>query len=56
MNRTEPNTVPEIAFVSWNGHWFGVPGRWVDNLKRAGLVVIDSPPPSAQQDERATTD
>jgi hypothetical protein len=26
MTHTGPNTVPYIVFVSWGGHWFGVPG------------------------------
>lgn len=55
MTQTGANTVPDIVFVSWGGHWIGVPESWADNVKRAGLVVVDSPPPNAQQDEQTTT-
>jgi len=44
MTHTGANTVPDIVFVSWGGHWFGVPGSWADNVKRAGLERLTKPP------------
>lgn len=31
------------AFVDYEGQWYGVPGGWVMNMRKAGLKVASQP-------------